>query len=86
MTACRIRDEANRARSEAAKEQPRTNSGFSERQVCPQFEGTPATLKTYTKSPTATAKSEILEVSRPAIERAETIMRKAPDLEFGKIT
>jgi len=80
----RIREEANRARSEAATG---NQNAVKEKTVCPHIEGTlfpnadnSLEKPQYQKSPSATAKATLIGVSRPAIERAETIMRKAPDL------
>ena len=57
----KIKEDANKARSEAAKEQPRTDIGFAEKQVQPHIEATPD----YHQTKTAAKKAE-LGVSRLA--------------------
>jgi N6-adenosine-specific RNA methylase IME4/ParB-like chromosome segregation protein Spo0J len=78
----KIRDEANRARAEAAIERERetteTGKTIFKSQVAPQCEVRLEHRKHNT--PGADAKAAILEVSRPAVERAAIIKKKAPEL------
>jgi hypothetical protein len=78
----KIQEEANRARSEAAKEQHKVSNPWAGEKmetevVIPQIEGTPPFRD---KNKGAEAKAAMLEVSRPAVERAATIKRKSPEL------
>lgn len=82
----RIQDEANRKRAAAAREQhtvsnPRAGE-IKPVLVVPQVEARP------NKPPerSSAAKAKQLGVSRPAVERAETIKRERPDLAAKVIT
>lgn len=68
-----IQDEANRKRSEAAKEQPRTESGFSEKQVVPQVVAAP-------EHKSSTAKATASKTNRGTVERMDRLSRERPDL------
>lgn len=70
----RIQDEANRKRAEAAKEQPRTESGFAEKQVVPQLVAAPEPNRS------STAKAVASKSNRGAVERMDMLSRERPDL------
>lgn len=74
----RIQEEANRKRSEAAKEQPRTEDGtrLAEKgQVVPQKVGRPDHIPPSTK-----AKTEASKTNRGAVERGDKLAKERPDL------
>ena len=76
----RIREEANKARAEAAKEQhtvsnPRAGEKKTDVLVEPQLEALPKYSKTENK--TSTAKAALLDVSRPAVERAAMLEKNS---------
>jgi N6-adenosine-specific RNA methylase IME4 len=74
----RIQDEANKARSDAAKAQPRTDTGFSGKtseQVVPQSVGRPGP-----KNKTNQAKATASKTNRGAVERMDRLDRERPDL------
>ena len=73
----RIRDDANRARSEAANQRRGEDGRLQEKPVAPQCE---VQLVRQRSTPGADAKAALLEVSRPAVERAAFIQAKAPEI------
>ena len=64
----KIKEDANKARSEA---QAGNQNAIKEKTVYPHIEG----ALIYLKSPSATAKAELIGVSRPAVERANLISK-----------
>ena len=70
----RIQDEANRKRSEAAKAQPRTESGFAEKQVVEHNVPSPAIHK---ERQTAAALSK---TNAGAVARGDRLAKERPDL------
>ena len=77
----RIREDANRARAET---QAGNQNAAKQKTVSPQYEGGLIAPKRNRQAErqreVATAKATLLEVSRPAVERAAFIQSKAPDL------
>lgn len=74
----RIADEANRKRSEAAKEQPRTESGFAKKQVVGQ--SVPSTGNTHKGKQ---AKAAAAHVNMGAVGRGDNLANNRPDLAEG---
>lgn len=72
----RIADEANAKRSEKAKEQPRTETGFAEKQVDEQSVHPPAPKQAKARK----AKAGKAGVNSGAIMRAEALQATRPDL------
>lgn len=72
-----IAEEANRKRSEAAKEQPRTDTGFAEKQVVGQsvqLPGQPVERK---------AKAAASKTNMGAVARGDKLAKERPDLAEG---
>ena len=70
----RIADEANRKRSEAAKEQPRTDTGFDKKQVVQQSVGAPD------KNKTQQSKAVTSKTNSGAVARGDKLAKERPDL------
>jgi N6-adenosine-specific RNA methylase IME4 len=72
----RIQEEANRKRSEAAKEQPRTKTGFAEKQVGEQSVHRPAKHD----EPERKAKASASKTNAGAVARGDKLANDRPDL------
>lgn len=74
----RIREEANRRRSEAAKDQPRTSNGrrLAERQVAGQNDPPPD----KDRHPARKAKAATAKVKPSTVKRGDTLAKDRPDL------
>jgi hypothetical protein len=71
-----IQEEANRKRSEAAKEQPRTKTGFAEKQVSGQSVHRPAKHD----EPERKAKASASKTNAGAVARGDKLANDRPDL------
>jgi hypothetical protein len=72
----RIQDEANRKRSKAAKAQPRTETGFAEKQVVEQSVLPPAPKS----EPAKKAKAAASKTNKGAVARGDKLIKERPDL------
>ncbi len=77
----RIRDEANRKRSEATKEQPRTEDGT---RVTEKVTGATTTCgKTCNQYAGSTAKAKASKTNRGTVERMDRLADERPADEYG---
>ena len=75
----RIADEANRKRSEAAKEQPRTETGFAGKQVVEQSVPPPDASPEKAHKQRAT-KAKASKTNKGAVQRGDQLAAERPDL------
>jgi hypothetical protein len=76
----RIQEEANKARQKAAQEQHKAETLSSNDVVVPPIAARPLSQTKAQPNRVTKTKAAMLEVSRPAVERAATIQKKAPEL------